>query len=148
MAVESLTVESSFGPVIPWDAVVSDLGLALRGRLALTARLADRARRYDRPVIGSRATPTAPARVLIDLESSSSATVVEVHCANGVGVLSRITQAIAELDLDIASAKVQTLGDQVVDSYYVRDRDGQKVADPAYLAELERAVLHAIADRA
>jgi [protein-PII] uridylyltransferase len=146
MAVESLTVESSFGPVIPWDSVVRDLNLALRGRLALTARLADRARRYDRPTFGSAA-PSAPARVLIDLGTSSAATVIEVHCANGVGVLSRITQAIAELDLDISSAKVQTLGDQAVDSFYVRDRERHKVADPDYLAELERAILHAIADR-
>jgi [protein-PII] uridylyltransferase len=147
MAVESLKVESSFGPVIPWDRVVQDLGLALRGRLALTARLTDRARRYDRSTLSGTPAPTAPAQVMVDLETSSGATVVEVHCANGVGVLSRITQAIAELDLDISSAKVQTLADQVVDSFYLRDRDGQKVVDADYLAELERAILHAITVR-
>jgi [protein-PII] uridylyltransferase len=145
MAVESLKVVSSFGPVIPWDNVVKDLHLALRGRLALTARLSDRARRYERPRYSGPPPPAPPARVMIDLETSSTATVIEVHCANGVGVLSRITQAIAELDLDISSAKVQTLGDQIVDSFYLRDASGQRVTDAGYLAELERAILHAIA---
>jgi UTP:GlnB (protein PII) uridylyltransferase len=42
------------------------------------------------------------------------------------------------------SAKVQTLGPQVVDSFYVRGRDGQKVSDPHVLAETERALLHAL----
>jgi [protein-PII] uridylyltransferase len=145
MAVESLKVVSSLGPVIPWDNVVKDLHLALRGRLALTARLSDRVRRYERPRLSGPPPPTPAPRVMIDLETSSAATVVEVHCANGIGVLSRITQAIAELDLDISSAKVQTLGDQIVDSFYLRDSGGQRVTDTEYLAELERAILHAIA---
>ena len=85
------------------------------------ARAAHRAR-------GARSTSTRP----------TVATVVEVHGPDGVGVLYRITRAIAELDLDIRSAKVQTLGDEVVDSFYLRDRDGAKVTDPDYLAEIER----------
>jgi [protein-PII] uridylyltransferase len=147
MAVESFKVVSSFGPVIPWDGVVHDLGLALRGRLALTARLTDRALRYERPRLSGQSAPAPPARVMIDLETSGAATVIEVHCANAIGVLSRITQAIAELDLDIWSAKVQTLGDQIVDSFYLRDREGNRVTDSDYLTELERAILHAITVR-
>jgi [protein-PII] uridylyltransferase len=57
-----------------------------------------------------------------------------------------VTRAIAELDLDIRTAKIQTLGSEVVDSFYVRDRDGAKIVDDSYLAELERALLHALAN--
>ena len=74
--------------------------------------------------------------------ASRDATVVEVHAVDAIGVLYRITRALAELDLNIVSAKVQTLGDRVVDAFYVRDMAGEKVTDPAALVEVERALLH------
>lgn len=142
MALEVLRVESSFGPTITWDKVVDDLVKVLEGRLALQARLAERARVYG----GTR--PTAPVpgppRIFIDNAASRAATVVEVHAPDSIGVLYRITRAIAELDLDIVSAKVQTLGDRVVDAFYVRSAGG-KIEDPAMLVEIERALLHELA---
>jgi [protein-PII] uridylyltransferase len=75
---------------------------------------------------------------------SSSSTVVEVRAPDAIGLLYRITGAIAEMDLDIRSAKVATLGDDVVDSFYVRDRLGRKVTDVDHLAELERSILFAL----
>lgn len=146
MAVEVFKVESSIGPVIPWNGVLEDLSLALEGRLALRARLEDRARRYARPVSASSSKAPTPCEVRFDLDTSSSATVVEVHCADAIGVLFRITEAFAELDLDIRSSKVQTLGDQVVDSFYLRERSGERVTDPGYLDELKRAILHAVSE--
>jgi [protein-PII] uridylyltransferase len=61
-----------------------------------------------------------------------------------VGVLWRITRALHELDLDIRSAKIQTLNTDAVDSFYVRDSSGNKVTDPAFLTEIERALMFAI----
>ena len=51
---------------------------------------------------------------------------------------------MADLDLDLVSAKIQTLGDDVVDSFYVRDASGAKILDEAYLREIELAVLSAV----
>jgi [protein-PII] uridylyltransferase len=62
------------------------------------------------------------------------------------GILYGITRALADLDLDIHSARVHTLGPDVVDAFYIRDADGQKVTDPAALGEIERAILHALAE--
>jgi [protein-PII] uridylyltransferase len=139
-ALEVLRVESSFGPTIAWEKVVADLERVLEGRLALQARLAERARVYGRR---SSATPVhEPPRVVVDNRASRDATVVEVHSVDFVGVLYRITRALAELDLNIVSAKVQTLGDRVVDAFYVRDLAGGKLTDPATLVEVERALLH------
>jgi [protein-PII] uridylyltransferase len=135
-------VQSSFGPTFSWDKVEGDLERGLAGQLAIRARLAERARTY-----GSRQPPAlgaAEPEVRFDLDASDEATVVEVHAPDGLGVLYRITQALADLDLDIVSAKVQTLGPQVVDSFYVRGRDGEKVTDSAVLGETERALLHAL----
>jgi [protein-PII] uridylyltransferase len=78
----------------------------------------------------------------VDNRASRDATVVEVHAVDAIGVLYRITRALADLDLNIVSAKVQTLGDRVVDAFYVRDAAGQKVTDPSDLVEVERALLH------
>ena len=69
---------------------------------------------------------------------------VEVRAPDEVGVLYRITRAIADLDLDIRSAKVQTFDLDVLDSFYVQDRDGHKVTDADYLHELERSILAAL----
>ncbi len=81
--------------------------------------------------------------VRVDNDASSNATVVEVRAPDRLGVLYRITKALAELALDIRHAKVQTLGDEVVDSFYVRGADG-KVTDGFHLREIERALLHAV----
>ncbi len=145
MAIEMFRVESSAGPIVKWDKVVRDLELALTGKLAISARLAERARVYDRPKSGSTLGAGAP-EVQFDTEMSHRATVVEVHAPDVIGVLFRITKAIAELELDIQSAKVQTLGPRVVDSFYVCTAAGHKITDPAELKELERAILHALAE--
>jgi [protein-PII] uridylyltransferase len=139
-ALEVLRVESSFGPTIAWDKVVADLERVLEGRLALQARLAERARVYGGRQV--RRPVHEPPRVVVDNDASRDATVVEVHALDSIGVLYRITRALAELELNIVSAKVQTLGDRVVDAFYVRDMAGDKLLDPATLVEVERALLH------
>ena len=80
----------------------------------------------------------------VDNEASGTATVIEVHALDTIGVLYRLTQALAGLDLDIRSAKVQTLGPRVVDSFYVQTADGGKVTDPDHLREIDRAIVHAL----
>jgi [protein-PII] uridylyltransferase len=141
-ALETFRVESSFGPTFSWDRARADLDRALAGRLALRARLAERDRTYGR---ARRGHGDVVPEVRIDLTASHGATVVEVHAPDRLGVLYRITSALADLDLDVASAKVQTLGPRVVDTFYVRGPGGGRVTDPQVLAEIERAVLHALA---
>jgi [protein-PII] uridylyltransferase len=143
MALEVYRVRGAFDGGIKWERIERDVLDAISGRLALRARLADRARTYPAPR-PTAARPTTP-RVLVDNHTSDLATVVEVQAPDGIGVLYRLTQALLEVDLDIVSAKVQTLGSDAVDAFYVRDRDGSKVTDSAYLAEIERAILHALA---
>jgi len=126
-----------------WARVVEDLEQALDGRLALTARIAERAVTYRRRG-RLHGTGTGPA-VAFDNDSSSSATIIDVHATDAVGLLYRITRALAELDLDIRSAKIETRGAFVTDSFYVRDGRGAKVTDTATLAEITRALMNALA---
>lgn len=124
-----------------WEAVRADLERVLEGRLALHARLAERARAY-RPA--RRSARTGRSRVVVDNEASALATVLEVHAPDSVGLLYRITAALAELDLDLRTARIETLGDEVVDVFYVRGVHGAKITDPDHLAEVERALLFAV----
>ena len=125
-----------------WTRITDQIRLALAGRLALSARLGDRSRTY-RPV-RLAAKPARP-RMTVDNLTSATATVLEVTCPDGVGVLYRMTRAFAELDLNIVGAHVQTLGSDVVDAFYVRDVSGDKITDDDHLAEIELSVLRWVA---
>jgi len=127
---------------MPWARVEADLRLALDGRLAVNARLAERARTYARA--GRRPLGVGATSVTFDEHASADATVIDVQTADGIGVLYRIFVALAELDLDIRSARVQTLGSRVVDAFYARDARGAKITDPRTLGEIERAIVHGL----
>jgi [protein-PII] uridylyltransferase len=140
-AVEVFDVAPAFGDVPDWDKVRTDLDDALTGRLALALRLAERSQSYQR-----RDTSLAPPpRVIIDNEASSRATVVEVRAPDSIGVLHHITAALADAELDICSARVSTLGHEVVDAFYVVDHAGRKITDKHALAVIEQLVLDALA---
>jgi [protein-PII] uridylyltransferase len=125
----------------PWADIIADLDRALAGQLAIEARLAERARAHAQH---RRFTTTASATVTFDNAASEEATVIDVEAPDAVGMLYRITRAFADLDLDIRSAKVQTLGVHVIDAFYIRDRNGTKITDPKVMSEIERAVLYAV----
>ena len=142
-ALSEFGVSDPFRTETPWPRVEHDLALALAGRLAVEARVAERSRRYEnRNRVAWR---TSNATVRIDNDASDTATVIDVHAADGVGVLYRITRALMEFDVDIRSARVQTLGTQVVDAFYVVDDHGAKITDADTHAEIERAITHALA---
>ncbi|MEY2430926.1 MAG: [protein-PII] uridylyltransferase [Acidimicrobiaceae bacterium] len=139
---EQFRVERSFDGDLPWDAVVTDLTRMLDGELDLVAEVERKERLYARrPPQGS-----APVRsaVNIDNDISATATVIDVHAADGVGVLYRITDVLARHGLDIRSAKVQTMGAQVVDAFYVRGASGSKVTGETELAAIRHDVLAAL----
>ena len=65
--------------------------------------------------------------MLVDIDASASATVVEVHTPDDVGLLARVAAVFADLELDVGQALVATVGDRVVDVFYVRDATGAKL---------------------
>ena len=143
LALEEFRVEHAFGGVVDWKRFEVDLGRALEDRLDLEAGMAERARMYvNRAPLA--ATPAQP-RVIVDVTASNRATVVEVRAPDGVGVLYRITRAIAGLGLDVRTARIATLGHEVVDSFYLCDASGAPIRDDEVLRRLEAAVLDSLA---
>ena len=145
MAASEFRVSSQHGD-IDWEPIENNLRLALSGRLALDSRLADRAANARPRRATSALAPAAPT-VRFDDSASSNATFLEVRAPDMVGVLHRITKAIADCGLDIRHARVLTLGNEVVDSFYVRESNGGRISDEAYKNEISRAILHSLGEK-
>ena len=119
------------------DRVEDVLRRALAGDLDVDERVAARSRDYQRP----QATPTGPLAVIADTRESATDTVIEVHTDDAVGLLYRLASALADLGLDVRVAKVATLGERVVDTFYVRDATGAKIVEPAEVEAVRNALL-------
>lgn len=85
-------------------------------------------------------------RVLIDNKASATYTVVEVNGRDRPGLLRAVGMAITKLNLQIATAKISTYGERVVDVFYVKDIFGLKVDSTAKLNKLREALLAALSD--
>jgi [protein-PII] uridylyltransferase len=140
MACSRFTVNDSDGHGVDWAPVIANIDSALDGRMALSARVNQRAVEHQRY---RRRLSAEPARRLVTFDNSVSdvATIVDVHAPDTIGLLYRLTQALAEFRLDIRSASAQTLGPEAIDSFYLCDHLGNKIEDPDLLRELEFAIL-------
>ncbi len=143
MALEQFRVESVLGLEIDWAQVTDYVQLALSRRLALEARLAEKIDAYQSSTT-FRPRPIVAPKVTIDNEASSTATIIEVAAQAHMGLLSRVTSALSQIDLDILTAKMQDLGGDVIHAYYVRDGQGNKVIDSKHQQEIQLALKHAI----
>jgi [protein-PII] uridylyltransferase len=145
VAVEIFTVEPPKGRWPPVARLADDLAAVMAGTLSIETRLAERARTYRK-----ERRPTSPqlvsTQVTVDNNASAVATVVEVRAEDVVGQLHRITQAIVDCHLDVTWAKVSTFGSAVVDAFYVRGPDGDKLRDARLIAVLEDTIAARVAE--
>jgi [protein-PII] uridylyltransferase len=138
-AVTVFDVEPEYGEPPDATLVAGDLRRMLQGRLDISDRLERRARAAaPRPTTGRAAAP-APKVSLVD-DASETATVVEVRAHDAPGLLWRVGRALGECGLDVRAARVETLGAEVVDVFYVTDSDGKPLTD----ADLRRATVTAV----
>ena len=120
------------------DRFTETLEGALSGELEIEAQLDERTRRYRPAAVEATARDV---RVIVDVEASSFATVVEVHAPDDVGLLARVAAVFGDLDLDVTQAIVSTSGDRVVDVFYLRDGFRQKFTDPLAVDSLRATLL-------
>jgi [protein-PII] uridylyltransferase len=139
VAVEVFTVEVPRGSWPDSARLREDLDAVLADRLELGSRLAARAEAYAGERRPRSATTLTP-QVSADNGASASSTVLELRAPDEIGLLHRITQALFDLDLDVVSARVSTIGYEVVDAFYVRTADGAKITDPDHLRSVEETV--------
>jgi [protein-PII] uridylyltransferase len=128
-------------PADGWAEVLNDIHRAFDDKLDIDARLDERAATYSRRKQESALGPQPPAVFFHD-EASSNATVVEVHAPDRVGLLRAITRVFMQHELDIRHARIVTLGDNVVDTFYLCERDGGKIRGAERRRGLEEAILN------
>jgi [protein-PII] uridylyltransferase len=138
-AVAVFSVVPEYGDPPDAALVSADLRRMLEGRLDVEDRLERRAR----AVRSSGAAAPPPKVTLVD-DASSSATVVEVRAHDEPGLLWRIGRALGDCGLNVQAARVETLGAEAVDVFYVTDSSGALLTDPDLRKRTVQMVLSAL----
>lgn len=139
-AAQVWTVEPTFGDPPTAERLAEDVRLALDGALDVTTRLTARDEAYrPRDVL-------RPAPRIEVVQSNDRSTILEVRAHDEPGLLYRITAAISAADAVITGAKVATLGSEVVDVFFLSDRQGGCLGE-AHAQALSVTVMAALAEQ-
>jgi [protein-PII] uridylyltransferase len=77
--------------------------------------------------------------------TADGTTVMELVAADRPGLLSKVGQTFLTLQIDIAAAKIVTIGERAEDVFYVRNRDGS-VLDAAAQEQLRNELITKLDD--
>ncbi|MEO1732898.1 MAG: ACT domain-containing protein, partial [Pseudomonadota bacterium] len=91
---------------------------------------------------------SVPTHVTFDNDGSDIYTIIEVDTRDRPGLLYDLTRTLAEANVNIANAVIATYGEQVVDTFYVKDMFGLKYHSKSKQRALETRLRAAIADGA
>lgn len=121
-----------YGEPPPLERLRDDLVRALSGDLDVTRKLAERQ--------SATAEPAVTAWVEIIPDASARYDVLEVRAHDEPALLHRIGSALAAAGAYVTSARVSTLGSEVVDVFYLRRPDGGTLGED-HLAAVRTTVL-------
>ena len=82
-------------------------------------------------------------KVVIDNDVSAYYTVIDIFANDRIGLLYDLGAAFFKTGCSIDVAKILTKADTAVDSFYIRDFNGQKITDRKRLEEIKKALLAA-----
>ncbi|QIE57788.1 [protein-PII] uridylyltransferase [Pikeienuella piscinae] len=85
-----------------------------------------------------------PTTITFDNDSSDLYTVIEVDTRDRVGLLYDLARVLAAAGVNTSSAVITTFGEQVVDSFYVKDIFGLKIRSAAKQKSIEKKLRDAI----
>ena len=124
-----------------WDRALKDLSAVIKGELDIKPALKEKMVTYNSipAKIQER-----PCRVVVDNDTSSFFTIVEVFAYDFPGLLFNVTHTLFSLGLDVWVSKIATKVDQVVDVFYVRDFDGQKIDSKELEDRIKKEILSVI----
>ncbi len=112
----------------------------LMGELVAHEALADRDKMKKREKAFN-----VPTSITFDNEGSEIYTIIEVDTRDRPGLLHDLTRTLANSNVYIVSAVIATYGEQVVDTFYVKDMFGLKFHSESKQRALERKLRDAIA---
>ena len=78
----------------------------------------------------------------IDNDCSEMFTVIDVFAMDKPGLLYTLAAALYQLGLSVELTRIATNIDQVVDVFYVVDKDGRKIESPEELERIHGKLTH------
>ena len=88
--------------------------------------------------------PKPQIRVNTDNSTSDRYTIIDVFAYDRTGLLYAVTRALFELGCSVWRAKIGTYLDQVLDVFYVTDRENGKIEDQGRLDAIRQRLLEVI----
>jgi [protein-PII] uridylyltransferase len=85
-------------------------------------------------------------RVVIDNESTASATIIDVFAHDRPGLLYMLARTLYDLGLSVMLAKIGTHVDQVVDVFYISEQSGDKISDGQRLGQIRDTLIEKLAE--
>jgi len=108
--------------------IAEDIAQVVNGTLNIDHLFAAHRRKWNR----KRREPFNPTiRTDVVFENAPGYTIIDVYAADSVGFLYRVTETISRLGLDIYFAKIATRVDGIIDAFYVLNRSGRPLDEPA-----------------
>lgn len=86
-------------------------------------------------------------RVNLSNDPVKQCTVLEVTAADRPGLLARMGAIFAEFEVQIKAAKIFTEGEQVLDIFYILNREGEPFSDSVFLENLKEAIIQGLAEQ-
>ncbi len=124
-----------------WEKVISNLNKALKGKIAISARMAEvKPLCHQTPKVLKSRRP----EIIIDNEASDFFTIIEIYAPDCLGLLYQIARSMCDLDLNIHRAFISNKADLSADVFYVTDIAGEKILDPEQQEEIKKALIHAL----
>jgi len=119
-----------------------DLKGILSGEVSLGNLLSERAESNG---IKQKIIPRVPVEVKLNNQDSDFYTIVEITAEDRLGILYEITQALTDHGCDIHFARISTLGNRIVDVFYVQDEWGEKIEEQKKSNLLRQILLNRLA---
>lgn len=119
-----------------WSRILAALPVAALGEYDVTDRLEEVQRSYPQPPRRE----DIETKVHLDNTASREYSVLEISAPDRRGLLYAVTRALYELRINIHLAKVDTIGPEVFDAFYIRRESGARIEAPDEVDRLERRI--------
>ena len=144
MALDNFLVQDPYGRPFDEAGQLARLQRAIEDALANRGKMVDRLMAKPSPRPRADAFAIAP-NVLIDNKASNRFTVIEINARDRPALLHQLAHALFQSKVTIHSAHVATYGERAVDTFYLTDLTGDKIAAASRLKTIERRLLGAAA---
>ncbi|MBM4338502.1 MAG: [protein-PII] uridylyltransferase [Deltaproteobacteria bacterium] len=139
VALDTFEVEDATGEIEQrLDQFKKDLTEILEGKATLKNLLTQR---NESKWTHRKVLPKVVTEVKINNQDSDFFTIIEITGEDRLGILFEMTQALTDHGCNIYFARISTLGNRIVDVFYVQDTWGEKIEEAHKIDLLQKTIL-------